>query len=232
MRNINDLPAWERMFKKMVWAQLGDINGLKVLDFGSGEGITANYLAENNEVTAVEPWDEMLKNRWDDNNYRQIHGDVSALKEFNDNTFDFIIIHNVLEYIDDKKEVLTELTRVLKKGGTISLVKHNRNGRIMQAAVLLDDFEMADSLLNNEDGRTTKYGQIKYYNDSDITEWVPQLAIEKVYGMRTFWDLQQNQDKHSDNEWQDKMLTLEMKVSKMSAFKDIAFFHHIYLRKH
>lgn len=231
MRSINELPAWERMFKKMVWSQLGELKGLKILDFGSGEGITACHFAGDNEVTAIEPWEEMLKNRWDDNEYRQIQGDVNALKDYPDCTFDFIIIHNVLEYIDDKKEVLSELTRVLKKGGTISVVKHNRNGRIMQAAVLLDDFDMADSLLNNEDGRVTKYGQIKYYSDENITEWVPELTVEKIYGMRTFWDLQQNQEKHSDNDWQDKMLTLELKVSKMKAFVDIAFFHHIFLRK-
>ena len=44
MRNIIELPAWERLFKKIVWVQIGDIEGKKILDFGSGEGITANHL--------------------------------------------------------------------------------------------------------------------------------------------------------------------------------------------
>lgn len=50
MHDITDLPAWERLFKKIVWKQLGDMEGKKILDFGSGEGITANHFAEKNDV--------------------------------------------------------------------------------------------------------------------------------------------------------------------------------------
>ena len=58
--------AWERLFKKIVWKQLGDMEGKKILDFGSGEGITANHFAEKNDVTAIEPSKEMLSNAWKD----------------------------------------------------------------------------------------------------------------------------------------------------------------------
>ena len=46
MHDITDLPARERLFKKIVWKQLGDMEGKKIFDFGSGEGITANHFAE------------------------------------------------------------------------------------------------------------------------------------------------------------------------------------------
>ena len=82
-----------------------------------------------------------LKDSWTINEYRQVIGDIDALKEFEDNSFDIIICHYVLEYIDNKDVVVRELERVLKPKGFISLVKHNRNGRIMQMAVLLDDFD-------------------------------------------------------------------------------------------
>ena len=97
MRELTALPAWERLLKKIVWAQLGDIRGKKILDFGSGEGITANHFAEKNNVVAIEPSEEMLFNRWDDFEYRQIHGDITSLSDFEDSTFDMIICHNVLE---------------------------------------------------------------------------------------------------------------------------------------
>ena len=99
MRDIKNLPAWERLFKKIVWKQLGDIKDKYILDFGSGEGIIANHYAENNSVVAVEPWEEMLKDAWTDNEYRQIIGDVNSLKEFEDNSFDIIICHNVLDLV-------------------------------------------------------------------------------------------------------------------------------------
>jgi SAM-dependent methyltransferase len=231
VRELKDLPAWERLFKKIVWKQLGDIKDKNILDFGSGEGITANYFAEKNCVVAVEPWEDMLKDAWTDNEYRQIIGDVNSLKEFEDNCFDIIICHNVLEYIDDKENVIRELERVLKPNGFISLVKHNRNGRIMQMAVLLDDFDKANALLDGENSTASKFGAIRYYEDSQIEEWSSGLFIEKTFGIRTFWDLQQNQEKHSDEEWQEKMMKLELRVSELEDFIDIAFFHHLIIRK-
>lgn len=115
MHDITDLPAWERLFKKIVWKQLGDMEGKKILDFGSGEGIMAYHFTEKNDVTAIEPSKEMLSNAWKDYEYTQIVGDVNALSAFKNETFDMIICHNVLKYIDDKAAVVKALARVLKK---------------------------------------------------------------------------------------------------------------------
>ena len=205
MHDITDLPAWERLFKKIVWKQLGDMEGKKILDFGSGEGITANHFAEKNDVTAIEPSKEMLSNAWKD-------------------------CHNVLEYIDDKTAVVKALARVLKKDGIISIVKHNRAGRVMQMAVLLDDFEKANEILDGKDSTASKFGTIRYYEDNDITNWEPQITISDILGIRTFWDLQQNQQKHGDEARQEKMLQLELRVSQMREYKNIAFFHHLLLK--
>lgn len=231
MHDITDLPAWERLFKKIVWKQLGDMEGKKILDFGSGEGITANHFAEKNDVTAIEPSKEMLSNAWKDYEYTQIVGDVNALSAFKNETFDMIICHNVLEYIDDKAAVIKALARVLKKDGIISIVKHNRAGRVMQMAVLLDDFEKANEILAGKGSTASKFGTIRYYEDNDITKWEPQITISDILGIRTFWDLQQNQQKHGDEAWQEKMLQLELRVSQMGEYKNIAFFHHLLLKK-
>lgn len=231
MHDITDLPAWERLFKKIVWKQLGDMEGKKILDFGSGEGITANHFAEKNDVTAIEPSKEMLSNAWKDYEYTQIVGDVNALSAFKNETFDMIICHNVLEYIDDKAAVVKALARVLKKDGIISIVKHNRAGRVMQMAVLLDDFEKANEILDGKDSTASKFGTIRYYEDKDITKWEPQITVSDILGIRTFWNLQQNQQKHGDEAWQEKMLQLELRVSQMREYKNIAFFHHLLLKK-
>lgn len=231
MRNIIELPAWERLFKKIVWVQIGDIEGKKILDFGSGEGITANHFAKKNDVTAIEPSEEMLSNAWKDYEYTQIVGDVNALSGISDETFDIIICHNVLEYIDDKEAVIKALARVLKKDGILSIAKHNKAGRVMQMAVLLDDFEKANALLDGENSMASKFGVIRYYGDKDILEWESNLVISEVFGIRTFWDLQQNQEKHGDEDWQRKMIQLEMRVAQIPEYRDIAFFHHLLLKK-
>lgn len=231
MHELTGLPAWERMFKRIVWQQLGRISGKRILDFGSGAGITANHFAINNSVIAVEPSEEMLSTACMNHKYNQIVGDISALSQFKDNSFDVIICHNVLEYIDDKKQVINELARLLKEGGILSLVKHNRFGRVMQMAVLLDDIDKANNLLDGNDSSASKFGCIRYYEDDDISRWDNQLKLIDVYGIRTFWDLQQNQERHDSEEWQIKMQQLEERVARIDEFRKIAFFHHLLFTK-
>lgn len=231
MNKVTDLQPWECLMKKIVWEQLGDICGKKILDFGSGIGVTANYLAKNNDVIAIEPDEESVNGRWADNQYVQIKGSTEELRKFEDETFDKIICHNVLEYAEDREDIVKEFGRILKNDGKISVVKHNRAGRVMQMVVLLNDFEHAHSLLDGNDGTTSMYGAIRYYEDKDIENWCPSLMIEKTLGMRTFWDMQQNQENHKDPDWQDKMVEIEMRVSDMDEYKEIAFFHHLIIKK-
>ena len=231
MKKVSDLPPWEGLMKRMVWQQLGDIRDKKILDFGSGTGVTANYLAEHNEVIAIEPDENSVKERWADYPYTQLVGSTDQLKKFEDETFDMIICHNVLEYAEGREDIVKEFARILKPDGKISIVKHNRAGRVMQMVVLLNDFEHAHSLLDGKDGTTSNYGAIHYYDDEDVENWCPALKITKTLGMRTFWDLQQNQEIHKDAEWQDKMVEIEMRVSDLEEYKEIAFFHHLTVEK-
>lgn len=229
--NLEDLQPWEALMKKIVWKQLGDIKGKRILDFGSGLGVTANYLAKNNEVIAVEPDSESIEKCWKENTYQQLQGSTQVICEMESASFDVIICHNVFEYATDREKIIKEFSRLLKSDGYISLVKHNRPGRVMQMVVLLNDFDMANSLLDGKDGTTSKFGAIRYYEDSDIMRWCPELTISKTMGMRTFWDLQQNQEIHKEKEWQDKMIQIEMRVSDRKEYQDIAFFHHLIIRK-
>lgn len=76
---MTELQPWECLMKRIVWKQLGDIRDKKILDFGSGIGVTANYLAEHNDVTAIEPDADSIKERWADNQYTQIDGMLAVL---------------------------------------------------------------------------------------------------------------------------------------------------------
>lgn len=78
---LRELPAWERLLKRLVFRTFEDVKGRRILDFGSGEGITANFFAGKNEVVAVEPREEMLQHRWKDNAYEQICGSVEKLQK-------------------------------------------------------------------------------------------------------------------------------------------------------
>lgn len=229
--DLSGLQTWDALLKRMIWTQLGEISGKRILDFGSGQGVTAAYLAGQNRVTAIEPDRESAAGRRKDNGYQQLCGSTELLQGFPNGEFDVIVCHNVLEYAGDRERIVREFSRLLKEDGFISIVKHNRPGRVMQMAVLLNDFEQAGSLLDGNPGVSSQYGPIRYYEDRDIESWCPELRIERTLGARTFWDLQQNQEIHTDPEWQEKMLELEFRVSEKKEYQEIAFFHHLLIGK-
>ena len=101
----------------------------------------------------------------------------------------------------------------------------------MQMAVLLDELEKANDLLDGKNSTASKFGEIRYYEDEMISIWTPGLKHKNCFGIRTFWDLQQNQGKHNSEEWQSRMMQLEMRVSQMDEYRKIAFFHHLLLSK-
>ncbi len=101
----------------------------------------------------------------------------------------------------------------------------------MQMVVLLNNFDEANNLLNGHNSNAQQFGTIKYYDDSDITDWCDGFVLQESFGLRTFWDLQQNQEIQKDEEWQKKMMDIEMKVSQNSDFQRISFFHHLIFEK-
>lgn len=219
---------WGRLFYRLVWHNL-PFCGKKILDFGSGFGVTASYLAANNTVVAVEPETEMLQHRICENEYFQINGSIEALREMKACDFDVITAHNVLEYVSDRDGLLDEFARLLKDGGVLSVVKHNKAGKIMHKAVFENSIVEALELLDGKNTISENFGVINEYGLSELTK-NPCFAINGVYGIRTFYGLQSNACK-SDSDWLDRMYAAEIAVEKEEAFRNIAFFHHIILEK-
>ena len=228
---LNQLPVWEKLAKVIIWKQIGELKGKTILDFGSGTGITPNHYATDNMVIAVEPSEEMLAKQVNTNGYQQIIGSTDELKNLPSECFDYIFCHNVLDYVDDREEIVREFYRLLKPNGKLSIVKHNRNGRMMQMVVLLNNFDEANDLLDGNNSSAQLFGTINYYADRNIAEWCDGFALQESYGLRIFWDLQQNQEIQKDDDWQKKMIDIEMRVSKNPDFQKIAFFHHLIFEK-
>ena len=228
---INQLPVWEKLAKQIIWKQIGELKGNSILDFGSGTGITADHFAADNQATAIEPSEDILAQKVNTNGYLQIIGSTDKLKKLPSESFDYIFCHNALEYVEDREIIVGEFYRLLKKNGKLSIAKHNRYGRVMQMVVLLNNFDEATNLLNGDNSQAQQFGIINYYDDSDISNWCDGLVLQQTHGLRTFWDLQQNQEIQKDDEWQKKMIGIEMRVSQIPDFQRIAFFHHLIFEK-
>ena len=230
----NTKQPWFEVSYKIYRSQIEtiiDLKNLKILDFGSGFGVMANYLAKNNEVVAIDKNADMIEERERENNYTQIVGKIEKLKDFADGYFDVVLCHNVLEFVQERSEYVKEFSRVLKNGGIMSIIKHNKTGRIIHEIVFDNNTEEALLMFDGGERAHNAFGKIDYYFPEDLINWAEDLKIEKILGVRIFYGLQQNNDIKYEPGWQDKMFALEMKACGMEPYKSIAYLQHILLRK-
>lgn len=224
---------WGRMFYEMIFKQLNITNDkrIRILDFGAGFCITANHYAKNHDVVAVEPNEEMYSLRVEENEYTLITQGLDYLKTVPDNSIDFVICHNVLEYVENKEEILKQLVRVLKQEGTLSIIKHNLFGRVMGSAVLGDNPHAALDLLNNV-AEDSMFGNRDVYGNEFLTDLLSgEMALSETYGIRAFFGLSSNNEIKYTDDWYKSMLELETKASTMDEFRKIAFFNHLIFKK-
>ncbi len=220
-----------KLFYKTVWKHLEYIKNKKVLDFGSGFGFTAQQMAQANVVTALETDASMIAagEKWP--NFEQIHGDLESLKNMPDASFDVVLCHLVFEFVENAPEILHELLRVLKKGGTLSVVRHNKPGRIIQ--VVLQDYDVAEvqRLLQGGYAYSGAFGDIKYYDTEELLQWSQQsLSLEAVHGVRSLASLHTEQMREQEG-WLENMFTIEWELLKNPIFVQIAYFNHLILTK-
>lgn len=230
-RNMVEQP-WGKMFYELIYRQLNIKNDMsKILDFGAGFCITADYYAKDHEVIAMEPNEEMRMLRVKSHEYTLVSEGIEYLQSIEDNTFDVIICHNVLEYVDDMNSVLKQLIRVLKPGGIISVVKHNEFGKAFAYAVLNDNPAAALDVLNKctED---SAFGNRNVYSNEYLIDCLADYAeLKDVYGIRTFFGLSSNNEIKFSEEWYRNMLELETKAGEIDEYKKVAFYNHLIFRK-
>lgn len=221
---------WGKIQYIITFAQLEHIKGKKILDFGSGFGLVSQFLAENNEVVAIEPHEEMLF-AYSNHRYEKILGSLEQVKKFESESFDIVLCHNVLEYIDENCRVnyLSELKRVLKQDGKLSIIKHNQVGKIMQAVVFSNDVDQALDLLKGNQFKSVSFSQGTTYTIDELLE-MSRMKLENYQAIRTFYSLQMNEVKMKDN-WLEKMTEMELAVCDLYPYKDISFLQHVWLVK-
>ena len=221
---------WGKIQYEITFAQLEHIKGKKILDFGSGFGLVSQFLVQNNEVVAIEPQQELLF-AYSNHSYEKISGSLEQVKKFESESFDIVLCHNVLEYIDENCRVnyLSELKRVLKRDGKLSIIKHNQVGKIMQAVVFSNDVDQALDLLNGNEFKSVSFSQGTTYTIDELLE-MSKMKLENYQAIRTFYSLQMNEVKTKDN-WLEKMTEMELAVCDLYPYKDISFLQHIWLVK-
>ena len=221
---------WGKIQYEITFAQLAHLKDKRILDFGSGLGLVSQFLGENNEVVAIEPEKEMLF-AYPNHTYKKILGSLEQVEKFESESFDIVLCHNVLEYIEEnnRENYLAELKRVLKQDGKLSIIKHNQVGKIMQSVVFSNDVDQALELLKGNEFRSVSFNSGTTYTIDELLE-MSKMKLENYQAIRTFYSLQMNEVKTKDN-WLEKMTEMELAVCDLHPYKDISFLQHIWLVK-
>ena len=136
-------------------------SGYTVLDFGCGLGFntipaarivgsTGKIFALDNNKKAI----EIIRGKIKKNNIKNIEVIFSDCDtSLDDNTIDIVFLHNTFPMIENKKDVLNEIRRVLKSMGKLSYI--SRTGAKIMVKNKMTDIDLT-IYLNKEYEKTAK----------------------------------------------------------------------------
>lgn len=124
-QKARDLSLERAKFVKKIIEKVTELSGKMILDLGSGEGSTSQLLSTNNFVVSLEVKPERIKKINNSNSLHPLLADAFQLPLKN-NSFDIIIMQDVIEHIDLTDSLIEDLFSLLKTDGIIYLSTPNK----------------------------------------------------------------------------------------------------------
>jgi 2-polyprenyl-3-methyl-5-hydroxy-6-metoxy-1,4-benzoquinol methylase len=152
---------WSRVFE-YPWAaeSVGGHHGHWVLDAAGGDGALQHYLASLGlQIVNVDL--DVSKQPKQVPGVLCVAGDLRKMPQFRDGAFDQVVCVSVLEHIERPQEILTELWRVLKRGGrltvTLDVADYARHNHTIDIAVAADIIRRFGANLPSQPDDTLSY---------------------------------------------------------------------------
>jgi S-adenosylmethionine-dependent methyltransferase len=222
-------------------AQVGRA-ALDVVDVGAGTGGFAVRLAAlGHHVTVVDPSpDALAAARWRaaelSVTLTAVQGEADDLAGLvGDGAADLVVCHNVLEYVDSPAAAMAAIARVLRPGGTVSVLAANVVAAVLQRA-LAGRYEEARRLLTSPAGDPaaalapapragmTEHRRFTLAELSSLIEGAG-LRVGDAHGVRIFAGLLPGVG--ADPATADALRDLEAAAAGYPALRDIAARLHI-----
>lgn len=103
------------------------LEGARVLDVGCGIGAyVEKFCTLNADAFGVDVDAEKLDEARREKNLQSLAVSVSETLPFPDNTFDAVLLHEVIEHVADDRQTIREAHRVVKRGGSVVVFAPNR----------------------------------------------------------------------------------------------------------
>ena len=233
----------------LVFANLHDLlsppqtkKPMYALDVGCGTGATAVRLARLGfHITQLDSSQAMLgiaRRTADEagvtNSVTLRHGDAAQLTNlFPAASFDVVLCHNILEYVDDPAAVLRGAARALRDASAIlSIVVRNQEGEVFKAAIQAGDLAAAEAKLTAEWGFESLYGgRVRLFTSPGLQAMLnaESLALVAERGVRVLADYLP--PRISRNSEYARILEFERKLGSRPQYAAVARYTHCLVRR-
>lgn len=211
---------------------------MRILDTGGGSGHMAVRLAGlGHSVVLCDISEEMLASAATRAAEAGVTGSIEirhlSIQEYAniaDQEFDLVLCHAVLEWLDDPKSAVTDLARLVKPEGQVSLMFYNRFASLLKRT-LAGDFGAA-----LEDYRT---GPIKRgwgkgataLDNEEVVSWLEEVGLEvnARAGIRIFHD--HVVEKLGGPQGLTRLMELEKAVCRSEPFASLGQHTHLTCRR-
>jgi S-adenosylmethionine-dependent methyltransferase len=200
---------------------------LDVLDVGGGTGESALDLArEGHAVTLLDISPAMIQqaqSRCAGQNVNFVCAAAAQIPAlFDRESFDLVLCHSLLEFVEDPQGLLGQLMGVLRPGGLLSVVVGNRYHFPLRAALSQQDFQRARLAIDQEIPASDLFGlPQRTFCIEDVQKMIQACDAQLVgeYGVRVFIDLLGEAPELTQD-----LIALELAASSRLPYRRIARF--------
>jgi S-adenosylmethionine-dependent methyltransferase len=164
---------------------------LRALDVGCGTGAAGIRLARLGfEVTLLDSSTSMLdlaqragEQAGVADKVKVTAGDVGEMAIlFEAGSFDVIVCHNVLEFVDEPIALVRDMARTMRNFSSIlSIVVRNRAGEVFKAALLTGDLEAAETNMTAQWGQESLYGgKVRLFTPHSLQDMLKSALLRTV----------------------------------------------------
>lgn len=213
-------------------------NDCCALDLGCGTGAAAVRLAHLGlHITALDSSPAMLEvaehtalEAGVSGKISLQHGDAGHLASaFAGASFDLILCHNLLEFVDDPVSALCNAARLLRNSSAIlSVLVRSQAGEVLKAAIQAGDLGQAEHALTAQWGQESLYGgKVRLFTPNNLRQMLTATGLRVVAerGVRTIVDYLPPRVSRTD-EYQ-RIFELERKLGSRAEFAAAARYIHV-----
>jgi len=215
---------------------------LYALDVGCGTGAAAVRLAQLGfHITELDSSQAMLdiarrtaEEAAVTNSVTLMHGDAIQLTNlFGAASFDVVLCHNILEYVDDPATVLRGAARALRDtSAVLSIVVRNQAGEVIKAAIQAGDLAAAEANLTAQWGFESLYGgRVRLFTSPGLQAMLNAESLASIAerGVHVLADYLPPRISRSSE--YARILQLERKLGSRREFAAVARYTHCLARR-